>query len=150
MNRRRVKDYSSVVQKIVFRSLTGQGLGLTVHTHIGLSFHLSWNPGFRKGSYKNCVARHTVQSPLWRQIVRQLRGGSLVGLCKCVFGTLCWYDDRTIPNVCFHIAQWEVNFYCRCRVDFSLEIGENYKNSIFLEDGRMVLLEVAYGAIGEC
>jgi hypothetical protein len=150
MNRRRQKDYNSIVQKIAFRSLTGQGLGLAVHTHLKLLFHLSWNPGFRKGSYENCVARHTAQSALWYQIVNQIRSGGLVGLCKCVFATIVGYDDKTITDVCFHTAHSELNFFCRCRVEFSLEVGEKFKYSLFLEDGRMVLFKVADGTSGEC
>jgi hypothetical protein len=83
MKRRGVKDYTSVVQKIAFRSLTGRGLGLTVHTQLGLSIHLSWNPSLRTGSYDNCVARHTVQSAVWHEIVRQIRRGDLAELCVC-------------------------------------------------------------------
>ena len=33
---------------------------------------------------------------------------------------------------------------------FSLEIGENYKLSVFLEDGRMILFEFVHRALGEC
>jgi len=92
-----------------------------------------------------------VQSAVWHEIVRQIRRGGLVGLCKCVFSTIVGFDKKTITNDCFHTAHLEVKFYCRwCRVDFSLEIGENYKSSLFLEDGHMMLFEVTYGASGEC
>jgi len=60
-----MKTHTSLVQKLISRSVTGQGLGLSVHAHTGLTIHLSWNPGVRTGSYQNCIARHTVQSAVW-------------------------------------------------------------------------------------
>jgi hypothetical protein len=70
-------------------------------------------------------------------------------LCKCVFGTITGYDNKTIEEVCFHTYPREevgVEFHCRFRVKFSLEIGENYKRSMFLEDGRMMLFEFVHSA----
>jgi hypothetical protein len=78
--------------------------------------------------------------------------GGLGGLCKCVFGTITGYY-KTNDEVCFHIYPREevgVEFHCRCRVKFSLEIGENYKRSMFLEHGRMMLFEFVHSASGEC
>ena len=68
----------------------------------------------------------------------------------CVFGAIVGFDKKTITNVRFYTVHSEVKFYCRCRVDFSLETEENYKSSLFLEDGRMMLFEVKYEASGEC
>jgi len=126
---------------------------LTVHAHTGLTFHLSWNPGVRKGSFQNCIARHSIQSAAWYVILNQVRWGSLEGLCKCVFGTITGYDNRIINQVCFHTYLREeigVEFHCRCQVKLSLEIGENYKRSMFLEDGRMILFKFVRRALGEC
>jgi hypothetical protein len=67
-----------------------------------------------------------------------------------VFGAIVGFDKKIITNVCFYTVHSEIKFYCRCRVDFSLEIEENYKSSLFLEDGHMMLFEVTYGASGEC
>ena len=56
MKVQRRKKFTSIVQKVISRSITGHGLGLTVHAHTGLTFHLSWNPEVRKGSFQNCIA----------------------------------------------------------------------------------------------
>ena len=147
------KKFTSIVQKIIFCSITGQGLGLTVHAHTGLTIHLSWNSRVRTGSFQNCIARHTIQSAVRYTILNQIRWGSLEGLCKCVFGTITGYDNKNINKVCFHTYLREemgVKFHCRCRVKLSLEIVENYKRSMFLEDGRMILFEFANSALGEC
>jgi hypothetical protein len=144
MNTPGKKDYRSIVQKITSRTITGRKLELTVHTHGELLIHLSWNPGFRTGSYENCIARHTKQSAVWYGIINQIRWGNLSGLCKCVFGTITGHDSKTIKEVCFHTYPREeigVEFHCRCKVNFSLEIGENYRRSMFLDDGCMLLFE---------
>jgi hypothetical protein len=52
MKVQRRKKFTSIVQKVVSRSITGQGLGLTVHAHTGLTFHLSWNQEFVKVLFK--------------------------------------------------------------------------------------------------
>jgi len=124
------------------------------HTHRGeLLIHSSWSMGFRTGSYGNCIARHTKQLAVWYDFLNRIRWGGLGGLCKCVFGTITGYDNETIDEICFYTCSREeigVEFHCRCRVKFSLEIGENYKRSIFLIDGRMMLFEFVHSASGEC
>ena len=84
MNVRKRNEFTSIVQKVIFRSVSGQGLGLTIHAHRGLTIHLSWNPA---GSFQNCISRHTVQSAVWRAIIRQIRRRGLIGVCRCVYGT---------------------------------------------------------------
>jgi len=51
-----MKTHTSLVQKLISRSVTGQGLGLSAHVHTGLTIQLSWNPGVCTGSYQNCIA----------------------------------------------------------------------------------------------
>jgi len=64
-----MKTHTSLVEKLISRSVTGQGLGSSVYAHTGLTIHLSWNPGVRTGSFQNCVVRHTVQSAVWYAII---------------------------------------------------------------------------------
>jgi hypothetical protein len=47
-----MKTHTSLVQKLISRSVTGQGLALSVHAHTGLTIHLSKNPGVRTGVMK--------------------------------------------------------------------------------------------------
>jgi hypothetical protein len=68
-----MKTHTSVLQKLISRSVTGRGLWLSVHAQTGWTIHLSWNPGADKGSYQNCIARHTIQSGVWHAIICQLR-----------------------------------------------------------------------------
>jgi hypothetical protein len=74
----RMKTHTSIVQKLISRSVTGRGLGIKVHTHSGWTVHVTWSPGAEKGSYNNCIARHTIQSGVWHDMLCQLRRGSLI------------------------------------------------------------------------
>ena len=145
-----MKTHTSLVQKLISRSVTGQGLGLSVHAHTGLTIHLSWNPGVRTGSYQNCIARHTVQSAAWHEIIRQIRHRGLTGVCKCVYGTVTGLEKETIDEVCFYTTFAGIRYYCRCKFAFSLEIGENYRSLIFLAEGGMMLFEAVHSALREC
>jgi len=118
--------------------------------HTGLTIHLSWNPVVRTGSYQNCTARHTVQSAVWHEIIRQIRRRGLTGVCKCVYGTVTGLEKETIDEVCFYTTFAGIRYYCRCKFAFSFEIGENYRSSIFLTEGCMMLFEAAHIAFGEC
>jgi hypothetical protein len=73
---------------------------MSIHAHTGLTIHLSSNPGVRTGSYQNCIARHTVQSALWHEIIRQIRRRGLTGVCKCVYGTVTGLEKETICCIC--------------------------------------------------
>jgi hypothetical protein len=117
---KKVHGYYSIIQKLHHRTLTGQGLGLSIHRHCGLALHLSWNKGNKTGSYQNCIARKCHELPLLFEILLLLRKSSLTGLCKCIFGTHIGYGERTI-GICFYT---EEGFFCRCQVNFVLEISE--------------------------
>jgi len=144
-----MKTHTSLVQKLISRSVTGQGLGLNVHVHTGLTIHLSWNPGVCTVSFQNCIAQHTVQSAVWYAIIRQIRRRGLTGACKCVYGTDTGLERETIEEVCFYTTFAGIRYYCRCKFAFSLEIGKHYRTSIFLTEGCMMLFEAAHIALGE-
>jgi len=107
---------------------------------------LSWNPGVRTGSYQNCIARHTVQSVVWHEIIRQIRRKGLTRICKCVYGTVTALEKETIDEVCFYTTYAGIRYYRRRKFAFSLEIGENYRSSIFLAGG-MMLFEAVHSAL---
>jgi len=152
----RSKKFTSIVQKVFSRSITGQGLGLSIHAHRGLTIHLSWNPGACEGSFRNCIARYTVQSAVWRAIIRQIRRRGLSGVCKCVYGITLKYNDDIglergiVQAICSYTICKGVWYNCRCNILFSLEIGERYRTSKFLVDGCMMLFEAAHSALKEC
>jgi hypothetical protein len=63
-----------------------------------------------------------------------VRRRGLTGVCKCVYGAVTGYEKETIEEVCFYTAYAGIRYYCQCNYKFSLEIGENYRSSIFLKE----------------
>ena len=152
----RSKKFTSIIQKLISRPITGQGLGLSVHAHRGLTIHLSWNPGVSAGSFQNCIARYTVQSAVWRAIICQIRRRGFSGVCKCVYGTTLKCKDNgglergIVQAICSYTIYKGVWYNCQCNISFSLEIGDNYRTSKFLVDGCMMLFEAAHSKLKEC
>jgi hypothetical protein len=82
-----------------------------------------------------------VQSGVWLGIIHQLRNRGLRGVCKCVYGTVTRDEEEIVDEFCFYTTYAGIRYYCRCRYEFSLEIGEDYRTSLFLTDGCMLLLK---------
>ena len=125
MNRKE-KSFASIIHKLNNRAVTGQGLGVSIHRHKGLEFHLAWNEGAKRGSYDTCIVRRCQRAPLFYEILRHMRFSSLVGLCKCLWGTVIGYDRQAV-TVCFHTEHNK--FLCRCRIDSVEVISENVTNA---------------------
>jgi hypothetical protein len=79
-----------------------------------------------------------------------LRRGSLKGRCKCVYGAITGYEKQTLDEICFFTYYEELKYYCRCKFGFSLEFGEDFKSSLFLPDGSMLIFEARHKGIGQC
>jgi len=67
-----------------------------------------------------------------------------------VYGTVTGLEKETIDEVCFYMTFAGIRYYCRCKFIFSLEIGENYRSSVFLAEGGMMLFEAVHSALREC
>jgi hypothetical protein len=51
----------SIVEKVIYRSLTGQNLGLIVHNHLNSRLHLCWSNITGTPYYKDCIQRSFVR-----------------------------------------------------------------------------------------
>jgi hypothetical protein len=60
------------------------------------------------------------------------------------------YGKETIDAICFHTHYEGLMYYCRCKFEFSLEFGENYRSSIFLPEGYMLLFEAEHKRLKQC
>ena len=120
MNRKE-KSFASIIHKLNNRTVTGQGLGVSVHRHKGLEFHLAWNEGARRGSYDKCIVRQCQEAPLFYEILRHMRSSNLGGLCKCLWGTAIGYDKQAV-TVCYYTG--DNKFLCRCQTDSVGRISE--------------------------
>jgi hypothetical protein len=57
MFHRKIKNRISVVEKVIYRSLTGQMLGLTFHNHSKWRIHLCWSNETGTPTYKDALER---------------------------------------------------------------------------------------------
>ena len=127
MNRKE-KFFASLIHKLNNRTLTGQGLEISIHRHEGLEFHLAWNAGAKRGSYQSCIARQCREVPLFYEILRCVRNSNLVGLCKCLWGTAVGHEKST-TTVCYYTEHNK--FSCRCRIDSVVQISDKEGERIY-------------------
>ena len=50
---RKIKTRISIVEIVIFRSLTGQRLGLIIHNHLNSRIHLCWTTEMGTINYKD-------------------------------------------------------------------------------------------------
>jgi hypothetical protein len=79
----------SIVKRLASRSLTGRTLGLHVHQHAGIKFHICWGiAAVSRTRYTNALERHVPILSDFIEIYQHLRESDLDGLCECVFEPL--------------------------------------------------------------
>jgi hypothetical protein len=71
------------VDKLNYRVVTAQKLGLHVHTHLGTRLHLCWNITCVL-SYRNCIERLFISKEEWKKFCERLGFPDLDGICVCV------------------------------------------------------------------
>ena len=72
---------SSVVQRFATRSITGRGLGLNVHQHVGFRLHLEWQ---EENNTRRYFERLFETFKGVDQFCDDMLDGGLEGLCDCV------------------------------------------------------------------
>ena len=57
MFHRKIKNCISIVEKVIYRSLTGHTLGLTIYNHSKSQIHLCWSNKTGTLKYNNALER---------------------------------------------------------------------------------------------
>ena len=91
---------SSIVGRLNFRLLTGQGLGLNVHRCSLSRFRLYWNMSSITGCYMNYIGRYEIDFYVSNQCLRLFETFGLADACSCYDCTL-YLGDR-IGKVCIY------------------------------------------------
>ena len=159
------EKYCSIVERVNYRSLTGQGLGLHVHVHLGSVILLCWNIHNTIGCYKNCIARDSAECNVSYQVWRMLRSRGLDGLCRCCYSfAYALPGDRGEPCI-FMVNQESVNHslldklymswdvsgcLCQCP-DLSFLETSKMKAMISscLKSSNMTLIKATFGKLSE-
>jgi len=99
---------SSIVEKLSFRSLTGQGLELDAHSCSVSRTRLYWNMSSITGCYMNYIGRYEVDLYVSNQCLRLFDTFGLAGVCSFCYdctlyigdwnGNLCIYTDPRVSE----------------------------------------------------
>jgi hypothetical protein len=81
-----MKKLFSIVEKVVYRSLTGQSFGLDVHQHFEQMTLLYWNVHSTTGCYESVLARYFLENDEFDCFVRKSVRSGLKGVCDCMYG----------------------------------------------------------------
>jgi len=76
--------HSSIVKSVIFRSITGQKLGVDVHKHLSMEIHLCWSTIIEPDYYKNCIVRRIGTFRDYNEFMSSIRPSSKYnGACVC-------------------------------------------------------------------
>jgi len=92
---------SSIVGRLNFRLLTGQGLGLNVHRCSVSRVRLFWNMSSITGCYMNYIGRYEVDFLVSNQCLSLFEAFGLAGACSCCYDCALCIGDRN-GKVCIY------------------------------------------------
>jgi len=100
---KKIKRCISIVDKLNYRSVTAQKLGVHVHTRLSARLHLCWNITCIL-SHRNCMERVFISKEEWKKFCGRLSFAGLDGICVRVRGEIkpawdwkvgpCLYTER--------------------------------------------------------
>ena len=90
MFHRKIKNRISIVEKVIYRSLTGQTLGLTIHNHLKSRIHLCWSNDTCTSKYKNALERSFFRVKDWLRFCKALNMIRIIGLAACIVGGIIY------------------------------------------------------------
>jgi len=70
---RKIKNRIPIVEKVIYRSLTGQTLGLTIHNHSKSRIHLCWSNETGTLKYNNALERSFFREKDWLRFCEALK-----------------------------------------------------------------------------
>jgi hypothetical protein len=88
----------SIVEKVIYRSLTGQSLGLIVHNHLNSKLHFCWGNNRDTPCYTNCIDRSFVRERDWLFLCNKLRMSGIVGLAECLVRGVRYEGDLRVER----------------------------------------------------
>jgi len=109
---------SSIVSRLISRSITEQSLKINVHQHFGLKLHLVWRTHRYDDSPERCKERCFLIYEELETFCKELKYGARVGLCDCVFIGVHWFLKGKV-DICLKrpILQSELEiprFWLKC------------------------------------
>ena len=100
----KIKNFISIVEKVICRSLTGQTLGLIVHNHLNSRIHLCWSTETGTFKYRDCIERSFFREKDWLRFCKALQMYSVFGLAACLVRGITYDDDHRIQR-CIYLEK---------------------------------------------
>jgi len=100
-SRNKMNSRFSIVERLSFRSLTGQGLEVDVHRCDVSWIRLFWNMSSITGCYMNYIGRYEVDFYVSNQCLSLFESFGLAGACCCCYDCTLYIGDR-IGKVCVY------------------------------------------------
>jgi hypothetical protein len=90
---------SSIVHQLASRSITGNGLGIHVHRHVGFILHLVWHVWDKHNNKSvKCFERIFPNFDDLYNFFKHLQDGAFEGLCNCVSDRFMqWMNEKLTP-----------------------------------------------------
>jgi len=101
MFHRKIKNHISIVEKVIYRSLTGQTLGLTIHNHLNSRIHLCSSTERGTFKYKDCIERSFVREKDWLRFCKALKISGVLVLAACLVRGITYEADHRIEPCIF-------------------------------------------------
>jgi len=117
-SRNKMTSRCSIIAKLSFSSLTGQGLGLDIHKCSVSWIRLYWNMRSITGCYLNYIGRYEVDFHVSNKCLSLFKNFGLAGACSCYNcksfvgdgnGKVCIYTDPRVLEYPLHLRK---HFYC--------------------------------------
>jgi hypothetical protein len=101
MFHRKIKNSILIVEKVIYRSLTGQTLGLAIHNHLNSRIHLCWSIETGTLKYKDCIDRSFVRENIWLRFFKTLKISGILGLAACLVRSITYEGEHRIQRCIF-------------------------------------------------
>jgi len=94
-------DGTSIVKRLAYRSLTGRGLHIHIHQHLGYRLHLVWDTTRNGKETSKCIERRVLMYQEVTDFCEELMSKAFEGMCD-------W--------VCIHVIDWLKDNVGSCQV----------------------------------
>jgi len=84
MFQRKIKNRVHIVEKLIYRSLSGKRLGLIIHNHLNPQINLCWGTETGAFNYKECIERSFVREKHCLRFCKPLKISGVGGLAACL------------------------------------------------------------------
>jgi hypothetical protein len=133
MFHRKIKNLISIVEKLIYHSLTGQTPGLNINNHLKCRIHFCWTTKAGTHQYIDCIERSFIREKVGLRFCKALKMFRLFCIAACIVRGITYEGDHRIQRCIFlekairgshnvwkrHRQKYLNTCLCFCRVNSS-------------------------------